>query len=540
MIVGNGKILAAVEDSKITKFFWPTINNFQNMVESRLGIFSFEDNSISWLDQWKTKQSYMENSNVLETTARKGRLTVTVKDFVPPLENCLIRVISANEPAVIYCYTKTQLGENQKKDAVTFETGMIHKNKDVVLHVFSSDEVKEHDTGDIDPESLQERNSGDSASMMSFFTTPGKGTGTNDLSIFIAISNSVKNTNRIMTGVLNTDSKKWLYKTQFHWKKWLERSALTDAHGQRALLNIKMLMDENHGGFAASAAARYSWIRDGVYAAYAFDLAGYHSEAGKFYSWLKTALPKHKYLLFADGTATNNNEKRTDQLSTAVWGIYSHYKKTRDEKFLAGMWNTVRYAADELQKNFNLKTGLMSPSLTPWEDKFNVNAYTAASSCSAFNAASLIAKKLGHENLSADWLTVSEKLKESYLFMCSDETYHRAYNEKDVDSYMLSMLVPFNMVDFWGEKTERTIEKIEKALWDNGLKRNSASDEVCLISTAWLAWAHKKSGNIKKYKIIMDLINENFTPTGVPATIPNAKNDVSLWPNAMYVIARMD
>ena len=131
------------------------------------------------------------------------------------------------------------------------------------------------------------------------------------------------------------------------------------------------------------------------------------------------------------------------------------------------------------------------------------------------------------------------KLKESYLFMCSDETYHKAYNEKDVDSYMLSMVVPFGMVDLWAEKTERTIEKIEKDLWDNGLKRNANSDKTCFISTAWLAWAHKKSGNIKKYRIIMDLINENFTPTGIPSS-PNAKNDVSLWPNAMYVIARMD
>lgn len=537
MIVGNGKMLAAVEDSKITKFFWPTVNNFQNIAESRLGVFSFEDNSISWLDGWKIKQRYIENSNILETVAKKGRLTVTVKDFVLPLENCLIRMIAASEPSVIYCYTKTQLGENQKKDSVIFEGGMLHKNKDVALCVFSSNDVKEHDTGEeTDFDSLQERNAGESASVMSFFTTPDNDTGAHNVNLFIAISNSVKNVNRIMTSTLNSDASKWLYKTQFHWEKWLEKSKLTDTHGRRALLNMKMLMDENYGGFASSASTRYSWIREGVYAAYAFDLAGYQAEAGKFYSWLKGALPKHKYLLFADGTATNNNEKRTDQLATAVWGIYSHYLKIRDEKFLNGMWNTIRYAAEELQKNFNLKTGLMSPSLTPWEDSFNVNAYTASSSYFAFNAASSIANRLGHENLSQEWLAISEKLKESYLFMCSDETYHRAYNEKDVDAYMLSMLVPFGMADN-SDKTEKTVEKIEKELWDDGLKRNADSNKVCFVSTAWLAWAHKKSGNIKKYKIIMDLINDNAA-LGVPST--KAKSDVSLWPNAMYVIARMD
>ncbi|MBI4174410.1 MAG: hypothetical protein HY517_02095 [Candidatus Aenigmarchaeota archaeon] len=538
MIVGNGKMLAAVEDFKITKFFWPTVNNFQNMAESRLGVFSFEDNSISWLDGWKSKQQYAENSAILETTAKNGRLTVSVKDFVLPLENCLVRMISASEPSVIYCYTKTQLGESQKKDSVVFEGGMLHRNKDVALCVFSPDDVKEHDVGDIDFNSPQERNSGDSASIMSFFTTPDKETGTHKITIFAAISNSVKNVNRIMTGALNVEPSKWLYKTRFHWEKWLEKSKLTDPKGQRALLNMKMLMDEKHGGFASSTSARYSWIRDGVYAAYAFDLAGYHPEAGKFYSWLKTALPRHKYLLFADGTATNNNEKRTDQLSTAVWGIHSHYLKTKDDKFLDSMWGTIRCAAEELQKNFNLKTGLMSPSMTPWEDGFNVNAYTAASSYSAFNAAADAARRLGHENLAQEWSALSEKLRESYVFMCSDETYHRAYNEKNVDAYMLSLLVPFGMVDSWGEKTGKTVEKIEKSLWDNGLKRNPDSKNICFISTAWLAWAHKKSGNIKKYRIIMDLINENFTPLGMPST--SAKNDVSLWPNAMYVIARMD
>ncbi|MBI3413032.1 MAG: hypothetical protein HY051_03065 [Candidatus Aenigmarchaeota archaeon] len=539
MITGNGKMLIAVENGKITKLFWPTVNNFQNMAESRLGVFSFEENSVSWLDEWKTTQQYLQDSNILETTAKKGRLTISIKDFALPLQDCVVRMVSANEPSAVYCYTKTQLGENQKKDSVIFEGSVLHKNKKAALRIFSPDEVKEHDMGEnINFDSPQERNAGESSSMVSFFTTPANNGETHSVNIFIAISNSVKNTNRVMTNALNTEPSKWLYKTQFHWKKWLERSKLTDPKGKRALLNMKTLMDENHGGFAASAAARYSWIRDSVYAAYAFDLAGYHSEASKFYAWLKTAITKHKYLLFADGTATSNNEKRTDQLATAVWGIYSHYTKTNDAKFLTSMWNTVRYAAEELQKNFNPKTGLMSPSMTPWEDSFNVNAYTASSSCSAFGAAAAMAKKLGHENLSQEWLTVAEKLKESYLFMCSDETYHRAYNEKDVDSYMLSMLVPFNMADTWAEKTEKTIEKIEKSLWDNGLKRNSASSKACFVSTAWLAWVHKKSGNMKKYRIIMDMINENFTGLGVPSTA--AENDVSLWPNAMYVIARMD
>ncbi|MBI4177230.1 MAG: hypothetical protein HY516_02585 [Candidatus Aenigmarchaeota archaeon] len=535
MIVGNGKMLVAVENSSITKLFWPTLNNFQNMAESRIGVFSFDDNAVSWLDGWKTTQRYDE-TNVLETTAKKGHLTVTVKDFVLPVENCLVRMVSANEPSMVYCYTKTQLREGQKKDAVSFEAGMLHKNKDAALCVFSPHEVKEHDTGDINFDDLQGRNSGESASVMSFFTTPEN--GTNTANVFMAISNSIRDVNRIMANALNTDANKWLYKTQFHWKKWLEKSKLPDSHGQRTLLNMKMLMDQNHGSFVSSAAARYSWIRDGVYAAYAFDLAGYHSEAEKFYSWLKTAITKHKYLLFADGTATSNSEKRTDQLSTAVWGVYSHYMKTRDRKFLENMWSTVRYAAEELEKNFNPRTGMMSPSLTPWEDAFNVNAYTASSSYSAFNAASAMAKKLGHESLSHEWTDISEKLKESYLFMCSDETYHKAYNEKGVDACTLSVMVPFGMVDMWSEKSEKTVEKIEKELWDNGLKRNAQSGETCFVSTAWLAWTHKRSGNIKKYRIIMDSINEKFTPLGVPSF--GAKNDVSLWPNAMYVIARMD
>ncbi|MBI2085265.1 MAG: hypothetical protein HYT71_01995 [Candidatus Aenigmarchaeota archaeon] len=204
MIIGNGKMLATVEDSKITKLFWPTVNNFQNMVESRIGIFSFNDNAVSWIDEWKTKQQYVENSNILETTTKKGTAIIHIKDFVLPMENCLLRIISTNEPAMIYCCTKTQLGENQKKDSVIFESGMLHKNKDVALCVFSPNEIKEHDVGEIEMDSLQEKNAGESTSVMSFFTAPDKD-GNNKAAIFIAISNSVKDVNKIMTSTLNTD-----------------------------------------------------------------------------------------------------------------------------------------------------------------------------------------------------------------------------------------------------------------------------------------------------------------------------------------------
>ncbi len=542
MIVGNGRVLACVESSKITGFFWPTVNNFQNMAESRLGIFSMEENNVSWLDEWKSRQHYIGNSNVLETIAKKGNATVSVKDFVLPTEDCMIRLVSSNEPAVVYVYAKTQLGECQKKDSVIMEgRGMVHQNRETILCISSNDNAREYDIGEkLSFDSLEERKSGETSSVMSFFTSPNRETGKHDAVIFIAIAGSAKKMDRTMTDVMNTDPEKWLYKTRFFWETWLKTSKLTDARAQRALLNMKMLMDREHGGFASSASSRYSLIREGVYAAYAFDLAGYSQEAAKFYSWLKNAITRHKYLFFADGTVTSNNEKRTDQLATAVWGIHSHYLKTKDEKFLANMWTTVREAADELKKNYNAKTGLMSPSVTPWEDGFNVNAYTTSSTYAALQTATMIARKLGREEAAEDWVTVSEKLKESYLYTCSDEAYHRACNDKEIDSYMLSMVVPFSMVEPWNEKFEKTAERIEKELWDNGLKRNKDSDKTCAVSTAWLAWFHKKSGNMKKYRIVMDSLDEKFTSLGISSFAPQDKQDVALWPHAMYIIARAD
>ncbi len=541
MIVGNGKMLAAVDRSRITKLFWPTVNNFQNMADSRIGVFSFNENKVSWIDEWKIRQEYMEDSNILETVAKKDRLEISVKDFVLPMGDCIVRIISANEPCMVYYYTRTQLGETQKKDSVTFEGCMFHKNREMVLCVSSNADVREHDVGNgMDFDSLQEKNSGEGSSIMSFFTRPNKESGTHDIAVFIALANSKKDANRLMTGVMNTDADKWLYKTQFYWQKWLEKSEIKDAKASRALLNMKMLMDRSHGGFASSAELRYSLIREGVYAAYAFDLAGYHDESSKFYSWLKNAITKHKYLLFADGTPISNNEKRTDQVATAIWGIYSHYLETNDKKFLVGMWDSVVYAAEELKKNFNPKTGLLSPSMTPWEDGFDVNAYTAASSYSAFRSAAAIAHKIGRDETADEWESISQKIKDSYLYMCSGETYHRAYKDKGVDSHILSMVAPFNMIEPWDEKLEKTMEKMEMELWDNGLKRNSSSDKACSISTAWLAWFHKKSGNMKKYRIVMDSLNEKFTPLGVPSFVSKDKNDVALWPHAMYLIARMD
>ena len=75
-MIGNGKMLAAVEGSKITKLYWPTVNNFQNMVESRLGLFDFDNNNAEWFDRWKVKQKYIGNSNILKTTAKnRGQIT---------------------------------------------------------------------------------------------------------------------------------------------------------------------------------------------------------------------------------------------------------------------------------------------------------------------------------------------------------------------------------------------------------------------------------------------------------------------------------
>lgn len=527
MIVGNGRILAVIDNAEVKKLFWPDVNNYQNMISSQIGVFNIDDNKLDWLDQsWKYSAEYVKRTNILKTEATKGKTKLTIFDFVIPTEDVLVRRIECDQPRFIYYFTRTQLAE-EHDNSVSYSGFFLHNSKDVWLSV-SSDAVPKEFSADgkkvddgivfspnigLDSQDAQKASQSKSGtSTWSFFTKNDK--GKNSITIYLCLSQSKRKLFNLMNG-LNMDSAKLLDKTKYFWNRWLDKTRLKyHGHGaeERSLLSLKLLQASN-GGFVSSVRDRKFSFRDGAYAGYAFDIAGAREESERFYNWAKS----------------QTLDAQPDALSSLIFWIYNHYLITKDKAFLSKSLDSVRKIMAQIEKQTSIRTGIVIPVL--WEEKLEIGYHSIAGIYAAFNLGSKIASALGNEHYDRVWREAAEKIKDSRK-SCSHETFHTSFRDRGVEAPLLSLAIPFEMVEPWDEKMRKTVEKIEKELWSDGLKKDRKSEKSSGY-TSWLAWYYRKIGNMKKHRHALSWVERNIADE-------NASGDYSAWSHAMHLIASLE
>jgi GH15 family glucan-1,4-alpha-glucosidase len=231
-----------------------------------------------------------------------------------------------------------------------------------------------------------------------------------------------------------------LDRTARYWRFWLGRSrrefgdlspAAADLY-RRSLLIVRTQMDANGAIIAANDSDiigfgrdhySYVWTRDAALVAEAFDVAGYHEAARRFYVYLRRLLGHanyafsgyllHRYtpagLVAASWHPSVGGGRlrlpiQEDGTALVVYGLDRHFRMTGDVELVGDLyWEFVRPAADFILIFRDPLTGLPRPSHDLWEEEHGVFLFTCSTVCAALEAAAHLADALGESGSAEEY-----------------------------------------------------------------------------------------------------------------------------------------
>lgn len=344
--------------------------------------------------------------------------------------------------------------------------------------------------------------------------------------------------------------------------------------------SIKLILNtqKENGAFVASPkfdTYSYCWIRDGSFIAYSMDVSGNFDSAEKFYSWVDGVISRYSYKAINIVKKLDSGEKletddfmnarytlegyeeekkgwgnfQLDAYGTWLWGLTQHVKlsgrKDIIKKFRKSIDATVSY----------IENLWFYPNNDIWEengDKIHTSTlaclYGGLHSINEFLNDKIIEKTAG-------------RIKSFILSNCTkDGTFVKYIGTSDVDSSLIWLGVPFDVVDIDDILYKNTIKKIEKELLTScGLHRYKkdtyyGGGEWILLS-CWLGWYYSKKNDVSKAEEIEKWVVKNADKDGnLPEQVFEHVNDEVyypywvekwgsvasplLWSHAMYIVLK--
>jgi len=95
LMTSNPNILLTIDEGgRWNNLYYPNIGLWQNLLESRVGIYHVDSGAFEWICKnrnWDIRQKSLGNSNTCVTECSKGDLTVNIIDRVHPNHDIIIR-----------------------------------------------------------------------------------------------------------------------------------------------------------------------------------------------------------------------------------------------------------------------------------------------------------------------------------------------------------------------------------------------------------------------------------------------------------------
>ena len=265
------------------------------------------------------------------------------------------------------------------------------------------------------------------------------------IEICISIAENTKGIQKIeeeIERIKKIDLQKEYSKTKSYWRKYVKdhnglnikepKNSYEEKMQEvylRSILLFPLLMNSETGGIIAAPEVdeernfcgryAYCWPRDAVFITKALDILKMTKETDKFYKiFCKTTQSKNgmwEQRFYTDGKLAPCWGYQIDE--TVVYGVYSHYEYTKDEKFLKDNLRMCEKAIEFLKKY--VKQNLEIPDLNNdvvkkeienskyankekihisydlWEMNEGIHLYSLASIYAAFDCIQKIYKKLG-------------------------------------------------------------------------------------------------------------------------------------------------
>ncbi len=347
----------------------------------------------------------------------------------------------------------------------------------------------------------------------------------------------------------------------------------------RSILLFPLLSNTETGGISAaievdeerSKCGRYSycWPRDAVFVTKALDILNMTEQTTKFYTnFCKKTQSKNgmwEQRFYTDGRLAPCWGYQIDETASIIYGIYEHYKITKDKEFLKQVYPMCQKVPLGLPlgtfpfgKSVPFGTLEKEPmtekeSYDLWEMHEGVHLYSLSAIYAALKAMIAIKQELNETKEIEELEEKAKQIKDYCLKNFYDEqskTLKRNNKDNIMDISLLGTVVPFSMLDAEQREVKNTIEKINMTLrtYTGGYLRFEndsylGGNNPWPIATLWLALYNMKIGKQEEATNQIEFISKTATKHGFLAEqIDNETMQSNWviglgWSHAMYIIA---
>jgi GH15 family glucan-1,4-alpha-glucosidase len=310
-----------------------------------------------------------------------------------------------------------------------------------------------------------------------------------------------------------------------------------EIEGLKAQSVLAILRNQNaDGAIIASpdfAQYHYSWLRDGSFIAFALDQAGEHEASARFHSWVTRTLdgiaesidvvvekmlngqevdplhmPPARFSLTQSSEPDDWPNFQIDGYGTWLWALGRHVEMTGVGTLSESLRTTVERVARYVS------TYAFSPCYDVWEES-RTGLHTSTLAC-VYGGLSTAARLLSNGEYLLRASDVAKRIRDSALEL---GRYVKSNESSDVDSSILWLGTPFNVVSSTDDVFTATVREIEDELTLKGGLRRYPTD-VYFGSGAWpvltasLGWHFVAIGNIPEAIRCRDWIVQRFDDQG--------------------------
>ena len=336
---------------------------------------------------------------------------------------------------------------------------------------------------------------------------------------------------------------------------------------KRTILLFPLLTNQDTGAVIASPEIdeqrtqcgryAYCWPRDAVFICKAMDILKMDKDTEKFYKvFCKKTQSKNgmwEQRFYTDGKLAPSWGYQVDETASVIYGVYEHYLKTKNEKFLKetlpmcekgisflktyikdwlGVDGIEEHDKDIVKQEIleNTKRTKCHISYDLWEMCEDVHLYSLASIYSAFETILKIYKVLGknisdfennrlkeekvqkNEKEIQKLLVEIKKYINENLYDDNKKSYVRNATDKKMDVSILGAVTPFKMFKPKEKKIQNTVERINLSLrtYTGGYQRfeqdHYRNGNPWPIANLWMTLYYLESGEKKKAKETFDFV----------------------------------
>ena len=627
-IIGNKKIIASyTEKGELQRLCYPEVDGRQFIDYFQTGV-KINDSNLIYLHQDinnKYSQEYIENTNILKTNIENTYFNFNIEqiDFALVDKNIIVKkYIFKNNNSVdldtkFIINSKILSNDLERFGSRIVDKGIIQYNHNYAMAIFSNKNLYGHKLNDVQS-TLQSAviMDKDYIGMSNEIAIsydigvihPGE---QQELNIFILVDENHDIEEKIQKCVkLNTD--KEFENVKNYWNLYVENhskikieSNKSDFYKKlleiynRTILLFPLLINDETGGIVAaleldenrtkSGCYAYCWPRDSIFITRAFDLLKMEEETEKFYNVFCKKTQSNNGMweqrFYTDGRLAPCWGYQIDETASVIYGVYDHYKHTKDNKFLEENLKMCEKATEflfaytenllnideedlvkkELQEKYKKYFEITKHvSYDLWEMNEGVHLYSLSSIISGLECMKKIYETIDNkqENLRLKqekrnkialklnkYIQLLKDYIEDNLIDKDTKTLKRNLKDNNMDISVIGAVYPFNVFNPNEKVIKNTVDKINMTLrthtsgylrfeYDNYMGGNNP----WIITTLWMALYYIKINDLDNAKkcfsfVVNTSLRHGFLAEQVNNDDKNFKWVIGLgWSHAMFII----